>query len=638
MSGIVYLLVLSLHLLSTWLIVARIRVLSRALLALIALVLFHLFTIIPVQFVAAAELTGLIERVNLVSIAVASIAQVFLASAYYFLIGAGGAWVGHRHDRVPKHFASGHLAAIVAVISASWLSFAFNAASSYDLGWDGLAYHLPMTVTWLQEGTFAIPEISRWQHSLPANGELGMFMLLSAGLDRIVFLYNWLSSAAGALAVFILARRITENFDSAVLCAALFALVPAVQYQASSAYIDLYGASFILAAIALFMERGDGALDGERRWYLSAVILAGLACGIGIGAKPIYYGYGALCGLGAAILIWRDRNRSSPETILILALLAVCMLVPSLFWLGRAMAATGNPFYPIAVNILGVQIFDGYRVDEITRGVRLDHLFVDSTWLWLIYPWIETKVSGPPYGTGSGLGAAWATFVPLGVGIGLLYGIRGMRQGNGGTVLALIVMLAAMFALWWFGLRRLPRFGLVFVGLSCVMAAPLFTYLLSRRRVATQILIAAAFGTSVLLSSFDPLHGLLGRVRAGVWDRAGVFEMPALIDALPERSVIWNAGATEAMNFALAGARLSNRVVYKRWSRTPDPADFVRQHGIQYLAERAPFCCADVKRLGARLIFEGRVGPTHNWRIWALPGARAALPARSLGQGAKAPR
>jgi hypothetical protein len=622
MNTILYLLVLTLSLLSTWLVAARTRVSDRAVHALVALVIFHLFTVVPVQLVAAAELTGLIERVNLVSIAGASIAQFFAAAGFYFLIGASGVRIKIQHDRAPTQFAPGHLAAIAAVIIASWLSFAFNAASSYDLGWDGLAYHLPMTVTWLQVGTFAIPEISRWQHSLPANGELGMFMLLSAGLDRVIFLYNWLAFAVGALAVFILARRITESFDSAVLCAALFALVPAVQHQANSAYIDLYGASFILAAVALFMERGDGAEDGGRRWYLSAVILAGLACGIGIGAKPIYYGYGALCGLGAAILIWQDRNRNSREAILILALLAVCMLVPSLFWLGRAMAATGNPFYPIAVNIMDVQIFNGYRVDEITRGVRLDHLFVDSTWRWLIYPWIETKASGPPYGTGSGLGAAWATFVPLGVGIAILYVVRGMGGGNRGTVLALIVMLAAMFALWWFGLRRLPRFGLVFVGLSCVLAAPLFAYLLSRRRLATQILIAVVFGSSVLLSSFDPLHGLLGRVRAGVWDRAGVFEMPALIDALPDRSVIWNAGATEAMNFALAGARLSNRVVYKRWSRTPDPADFVRKHGIEYLAERAPFCCADVKSLGARLIFEGRVGPTHDWRIWALPSAR----------------
>ncbi len=622
MSGIVYLLILFLNLLSTWLIVARTRVLDRALFALIALVVFHLLTIIPVQLVAAAELAGFLQHVNLVSIAAASIAIFFFAGGFYSLMGASGPRVAIRHDRQPAQFASGHLVAIAAIIAASWLSFAFDAVASYDLGWDGLAYHLPMTVTWLQDGTFAIPEINRWQHSLPANGELGMFMLLAAGLDRMVFLYNWLAFAAGALAVFILARRITEDFDSAVLCAALFALVPAVQHQASSAYIDLYGASFIIAAVALFMERLEGVNDSARRWYLSAIILAGLACGIGVGSKPIYYGYGALCGMGAALLLWRDRIGSRGHTILITVLLAVCMLAPSIFWLGRAMAATGNPFYPIAVNLMGMRIFDGFGVDEITQGARLDHLFVDANWHWLIYPWIETKFNGPPYGTGSGLGAAWATFVPLGIIFSIPYAIRQWRQGTGNTVIAVFVLLVAMFALWWFGLRRLPRFGLVFAGLSCVTVAPLFAYLLTRHRSATQILIAITFGASVLLSSFDPLHGLMGRVRAGVWDRAAVFEMPALIDALPDGSVIWNAGATEAMNFALAGARLSNKVVYKRWSRTPDPADFVREHGIEYLAERAPFCCADVENLGARLIFEGRVGPTHDWRIWALPGAR----------------
>jgi hypothetical protein len=616
-----FLLILSLSLLSAWLVAARIRILDRALFALVALVVFHLFTIIPVQLVAAAELVGLIESVNLKSISIVSTALFIFALGFHILMGTGDRQAEILRDRVPMRIASWLLVSIIAIISVAWLCFAIDTVASYDLGWDGLAYHLPMIVTWMQEESFAIPEISRWQHSLPANGELGMYLLLAAGLDRAVFLYNWLAFAVGALAVFVLARRVTGSFDSSILSAAIFASVPAVQYQASSAYIDLYGACFVLAAVALFMERSEVRPEQGGRWYISAIALAGLACGIGIGAKPIYYAYGALCGVGAAGLVWWDQKRNSRKTILVSAFLAACMLVPSIFWLSRAMAGTGNPFYPIAVSLMGVQVFDGYRVDEITQGARLDHLFVSSNWQWLIYPWIETKVSGPPYGTGSGLGAAWTTFVPLGIGFSVLYAVRQWRQGRGHTILALVVLLVAMVALWWFGLRRLPRFGLVFVGLSCVMAAPLFVYLLSRRRLAAQILIAAAFGSSVLLSSFDPLHGLLGRVRAGVWDRAGVFEMPALIDTLPDRSVIWNAGATEAMNFALAGARLSNRVVYKRWSRTSDPADFVRQHGIQYLAERAPFCCADVRSLGARLIFEGRVGPTHDWRIWAMPGA-----------------
>ena len=617
-----FLLILSLSLLSAWLVAAKIRILDPALFALIALVAFHLFTIIPVQLVAAAELVGLIESVNLKSISLVSTAICIFAVGFHILMGTGDRQAEILRDRVPMRIASWLLVSIVAIISVAWLCFAIDTVASYDLGWDGLAYHLPMIVTWMQEESFAIPEISRWQHSLPANGELGMYLLLAAGLDRAVFLYNWLAFAVGALAVFVLARRVTGSFDSSILSTAIFASVPAVQYQASSAYIDLYGACFVLAAVALFMERSEVRSEQGGRWYISAIALAGLACGIGIGAKPIYFAYWALCGVGAACLIWWDQKRNSRKAILVSAFLAACMLVPSIFWLGRAMAATGNPFYPIAVSLMGVQVFDGYRVDEITKGARLDHLFVSSNWHWLIYPWIETKVSGPPYGTGSGLGAAWATFVPMGIGFSVLYAVRQLRQGRGHTILALVVLLVAMYALWWFGLRRLPRFGLVFAGLSCVMAAPLFVYLLSRRRVATQSLIACVFGTSVILSSFDPLHGILARIRAGDWHRAAVFEMPMLVDRLPERSIIWNAGATELMNFALAGARLSNIVIYRRWDRTPDAAVFVRENDIDYLVERAPFCCLEIKTLGARLIFEGRVGPTHDWRIWALPGAR----------------
>ena len=68
------------------------------------------------------------------------------------------------------------------VVVVSYAIFTVNALTGFPRGeWDGLAYHLPVAVRWMQEGSFAIPSSREWHFSLPGNAEMIMMVLLGTG-------------------------------------------------------------------------------------------------------------------------------------------------------------------------------------------------------------------------------------------------------------------------------------------------------------------------------------------------------------------------------------------------------------------------------------------------------------------------
>ena len=46
-----------------------------------------------------------------------------------------------------------------------------------------------------------------------------------------------------------------------------------------------------------------------------------------------------------------------------------------------------------------------------------------------------------------------------------------------------------------------------------------------------------------MLSAFKPAHEIMGRIRANEWQRSTIYEIPEILDSLPEGAVVWNAGA-----------------------------------------------------------------------------------------------
>jgi hypothetical protein len=151
------------------------------------------------------------------------------------------------------------LALLVALGSAYVIALAL---ATPPLDYDVLLYHLPRAALWEQEqavGYLAGASDPRLDGN-PPGAELGILatMLLGGG-DRFVALPQLLAYATCCLAVLGIARRLGLDTRQALFGALLFATLPLVAVQASTAYNDLVVAGFLalVAYAALGRSRAD---------------------------------------------------------------------------------------------------------------------------------------------------------------------------------------------------------------------------------------------------------------------------------------------------------------------------------------------------------------------------------------------
>ena len=279
----------------------------------------------------------------------------------------------------------------LAIVGSCWAIFAANLLSSYPDGWDAVHYHLPVAVRWLQQRSLAMPPSHPWKYSLPGNAEIGMMLWLGTGWQATASLFNTLAAVLTIAATYTLANRFSGDRGGASLATLVLASIPVIQFQAFLPYVDLFGASFLPAAVALFLSRHDSTerLTPSQRSMI-AVFLAGCSCGIAVGTKPTYYVYGAVFLLGAVVTLWAEgmRGRRGRAAAVMTILLFAGVLIPSGFWVLRAILETGNPLYPLRVEIFGYNIFPGYASATITDP-NWDLFYVRSRAEWLVYPWVE---------------------------------------------------------------------------------------------------------------------------------------------------------------------------------------------------------------------------------------------------------
>jgi hypothetical protein len=506
------------------------------------------------------------------------------------------------------------------------LIFAVNIFSSFPTGPDSLVYHLPLALSWLQSGSLAIPASKEWQLSLPGNAEIGMMIFLATGRQVAVVLVNCIATTTLAIATYLLAKRMSPGSRLVAPTVTLLLLsIPIVEFQTFSAYVDLFGTAFLMAGFALLVYRGGNDQDPQPGTYDVLVFLSALACGISIGTKPIYYLYGAVECMLALFWVYRDLSVDRTKLARAVLLTVVGVLLPCAFWFCRAAEATRNPVFPMRVSVGNHVLFDGYMSSQITDPT-FDENFVRSRTEWLIYPWTEWKRHTGyllvPYGEGNGVGAAFASLVMVGVAFLAFCAFAQPKPDSSYRKLLLVLVVSLL--VWWFVMHRVPRFGLPILVLACVMSAPFIEVLQSSRRQAFAVLLVGSIGITCAISSFVPLHMLMGRMRTRKWGRAEFYGYPRTIDELPAGSRVLNYTKEGEENFALAGADLRNQVIPSFEVPSQITPEFLVQHKVDFLAETisgndevpaAPLRGA-ISLFSAQAVDLG--SESIHWRIWKV--------------------
>jgi hypothetical protein len=204
----------------------------------------------------------------------------------------------------------------------------FGAPNTYD----GMAYHLPRIMNWLQAGglrPFASHD-PRQLYFAPLAEVMGLHLYVMAGCDRLLALTQWSAYLlCGALA-WGAARRLGGNR------AALFALLacwsaPMALAQASSTQNDLFCAALCLGAASLLWR-------AAREAEISAAAMGGLLAGLACLTKPTAYLFLAPWILALPFLGGFRPARLVAQAC---AALLVFAALQAPFWLGNR--AQGQP-------------------------------------------------------------------------------------------------------------------------------------------------------------------------------------------------------------------------------------------------------------------------------------------------------
>lgn len=277
---------------------------------------------------------------------------------------------------------------LITLVVIGWLVYLAFLLPPYD--YDGLWYHLPEVVAWIQAGKVVITPYSIWTNVYPANTELFFcWLMLFLHSDLLVRLGQFVFAGAGALAVMGLGRAMGLKYASVVAGGCLFFLTPIVLLQATTDYVDVAFASmFLIFFYFLFCS--------IEQWNAGNLVLAGLAGGITIGMKSTGLIYIGICfPLLLSIIAYRRRmGRNHIRNALILLCVPIVLL--GSFWYLRTWVVYGNPIYPVTIHFLGVALPGTGTVQSVVIGANVPKELVGHSWWQQI--WLSWRSEPPNHG------------------------------------------------------------------------------------------------------------------------------------------------------------------------------------------------------------------------------------------------
>ncbi|HEY8467024.1 MAG TPA: phospholipid carrier-dependent glycosyltransferase [Solirubrobacterales bacterium] len=281
---------------------------------------------------------------------------VLLALAAWRLPRAEGAPVPLPEPAAEEHRLARLLARYATWAFGIWIVLV-GLAQLYaePIGFDAASAYLPIAARWIQDGSLWV--LGDWIPSFfygasPGNGS----MLFAASAlpwdnDFLAHYAIYPFVPLTALALYVVAREVRAPHALATLLGLMVAAVPVlVEPALRSALLDpvlYFGFAAGLAFLLRHRRTGDA---GD-------LVLAGVALGIAFGTK--LYGFTAVPILLAVWAGARLLARDGWRAVLRQALVVVGLI--ALFggiWVVRNAVETGNPAFPVAVEVAGVTIFD----------------------------------------------------------------------------------------------------------------------------------------------------------------------------------------------------------------------------------------------------------------------------------------
>ena len=351
MSGLLKLCSLSLYaFVAATAVAARMRYRSRAETLLAAIILWNALILLPIH------LLGVAGSLTAKHLALASIATSSAVLAGSFARVATREHVGDLRRtlfgflRLPvdalvktlraRSLAFAGVVAVLAILSWTvWLSYLAPSDA-----WDGTWYHETMVGYAIQNRGYApiaLPaNLIQQANGFPRNCEMTNLWFVIFSDRALLEAPQSFMAVALILAMYMIARRFTDDRVTAIGLACALPLIPGAVLQLRSTYIDLHVATLLVAAIHFVVTRERlRARDG---W------MAGVALALVMGSKAAALAWVPLLGIPFAIRLWAENPRERQAALAAMAGAAAMVAAIAALTYLRNWIHYLNPIWPVA--------------------------------------------------------------------------------------------------------------------------------------------------------------------------------------------------------------------------------------------------------------------------------------------------